>query len=209
LDGEKAAAAATALATARTEAEKKIAALETTAKGFDEKLAAETRKAADAARAEVTAKLDSVSAELAQATADRATDAKRFEERLAGQAEQFRQQLTVVRSGVVVPLSDVEREVQDKAKRAFATGIEAYQVRQLATAEAWFALAAKDDPADARFWYFLGLAKWGQGKTADAEADFKRGAEWETRAKPGRRAIGEALLKVQGSARAAVDAYRP
>lgn len=205
----KAAAATAALADAQGDAAKKIAALEDAAKGFGEKLAAEVQRAAAAARAEARAKLDAAAAELSRSAADRAADAKRFEDRLAAQAEQFRQQLTAVRSGAAVPLADVERVTQDRARRAYAAGIDAYQGGLYTTAEGWFARAVQDDPADARYWYFLGLAKWAQGRAGDADADFRKGAEWEARARPGRRAVGEALLKVQGSARAAVDAYRP
>ena len=62
---------------------------------------------------------------------------------------------------------------------------------------------------DARYWYFLGLSKWSQGRTAEADADFKKGAEWESRAKPGRRQIGLALERVQGNARQALEDRRP
>jgi colicin import membrane protein len=180
-------AAEAALTTAKADAAKKIGELEEAMKGFDAKLAAEHAKA-DAARA---------------------ADAKKFEEQLAAQAERFRQQLTVARSGAFVPLTDSERAAQDRARKFYAAGLEAYTAGLFANAEGWFDRAAKDDPADARYWYYLGLSKWSQGKAKDAEADFRTGADWEGRSKPGRRVVGDALVKVQGPPRAALDVFRP
>jgi hypothetical protein len=91
--------------------------------------------------------------------------------------------------------------------RSYGSGLEAYFAGNAGAAEPAFAAATVADPTDARYWYFLGLSKLAQGKSA--AADFRKGAELESRGLPGRRTIGADLERVQGSARAAIDAVRP
>jgi hypothetical protein len=199
---EELAAAVEKAELARNEAEQRV-------KKAESELAAVRAEAAKQVAAEVKKAIEATQAELARVKAERAAEVKRFQERLAAQEQQYQSQLTAARAGASVPFTSLERAAQDRARRAYASGLEAWRARQYETAEAWFTQATKDDPADARYWYFAGLAKWAQGKQAEARKDFETGAEWEARSRPGRRQVGEALLLVQGPARAALDTYRP
>jgi colicin import membrane protein len=199
---EELAAAVEKAELARNEAEQRV-------KKAEAELAAVRAETAKQVAAEIKKAIEATQAELARVKAERAAEVKRFQERLAAQEQQYQSQLTAARAGASVPFTSLERAAQDRARRAYASGLEAWRARQYDTAEAWFTQATKDDPADARYWYFAGLAKWAQGKQAEARKDFETGAEWEARSRPGRRQVGEALLLVQGPARAALDAYRP
>lgn len=170
------------------------------ARAAAEKKAAEADAALAAATREARAADDRAAAALA-------AEAKRHEAQLAAQAEAFRAQLTAARSGAVVPITDAERVAADRAAKFYAAGRQEYAAGRWADAERLFASATTDDPSDARYWYFLGLSKWAQGKPSDA--DFKTGSGWESRSRLSRKAVGEALVNVQGEARAAVEAARP
>lgn len=195
------AAIAKQLEAARTEARKVQESLEAKvlAATKSEAQARDTARAADAR----------VAAEVQKAAAAREADRKAAEERLAGQAEQFRLAVAAARTSATVVFTDADRVAADKATRSYADGLNAYFAGNTAAAETAFAAATATDPADARYWYFLGLARWNLGNRTAAEADFRRGAELESRGLPGRRVIGADLEKVQGTARAAIDAARP
>ncbi len=208
------------LADAKAASQKAMADLQAKVDGADKRIVDEVKKAVAAATKDADAKLAMAQATLTEQkkAADldlqkertaRADDAKQFESKLAQRAEQFEKDLASARAGVVVPLSDLGTAKAEQSAAAYDAGTTAYFAGRHADAEKAFADAAKADPADARYWYFLGLSKYAQGKTADAAKDFKTGAEWESRAKPGRRAVAAALERVQGPARLALEAARP
>ncbi len=212
--------AETSLLTARKNSDKTIADMQTKLKESEAKVAIDVKKAADETRAEMQKKLDATmlasverqkqaEAELKKVTDERTLEAKATEIKLASQAEQFRSQIAAVRAGVIVPLSEPEQASADLANTSYLAGVEAYFAGRNSDAETSLAKAVAASGTDARYWYFLGLSKWGQGRTAEADVDFKKGAEWESRAKPGRRQIGLALERVQGNARQALEVYRP
>ncbi len=212
--------AETNLLTARKDADKTIADMQAKLKDNEAKVAIDVKKATDDIRAEMQKKLDTMilasterqkqsEAELKNAIAERAIEAKTAEVKLASQAEQFRGQIAAVRAGVIVPLSEPEQASADLANASYLAGVEAYFAGRNSDAETALTKAVKASATDARYWYFLGLSKWSQGRTTEADADFKKGAEWESRAKPGRRQIGLALERIQGNARQALEDRRP
>jgi hypothetical protein len=208
------------LADAKTASQKAMADLQAKVDSADKRIVDEVKKAVAAATKDADAKLAMAQATLTEQkkTADldlqkervaRADDAKQFEAKLVQRVEQFEKDLASARAGAVVPLSDLATAKAEQSAAAYDAGTTAYFAGRHADAEKAFAEAAKANPADARHWYFLGLSKYAQGKTADAAADFKTGAEWESRAKPGRRAVASALENIQGPARLALEAARP
>lgn len=201
-------------------ADKSMADLQAKLDASDKRLADEVKKAVAAATKDAEQKLivaqenlakqqQAARLELQREATARMNDAKQFEARLAEQAEQFVKQLAAARAGAEVPLSDVALAKSEQAASAYDRGTASYFSGQYAEAESRFAEAAKANPADARYWYFLGLSKFALGKTSEAVADFKTGAEWESRAKPGRRVIASALERIQGPARQALESARP
>ena len=212
--------AETNLLAARKDADKSIAEMQAKLKENEAKVAIDLKKVAADTRAEMQKKLDATmlasverqkqsDAELKKAIDERAFEAKAAEIKLASQAEQYRGQIAAVRAGVIVPLSEPEQASADLANASYLAGVEAYFAGRNSDAETALAKAVAASATDARYWYFLGLSKWSQGRTTEADADFKKGAEWESRAKPGRRQIGLALERVQGNARQALEDRRP
>ncbi len=198
-DSADAKKAAEALAAARTEA----AAARADATATATKLAAveaERKKELDAAtlalkvqlseqKAAHDAKLDALSRE-----------AKRRD-------DDARAQIANARAGVAVPLMTSESAGQAQAVGLYTRAINSYFDGRVAEAEASLAKAVEQDPADARYWYFLGLARLAQDKPSAAAA-FRRGAEFEARGLPRVNEINAALEKVQGNARQALNGYR-
>lgn len=97
------------------------------------------------------------------------------------------------------------------AEQHFAAGMAHYFARRFAQAEQQFLAAVQNDSLDARYHYFLGLARWSQAtrpKLAEARQDFQRGADLEHRGRPGSEAIDVMLERVQGRPRQEVDQFR-
>jgi Flp pilus assembly protein TadD len=80
---------------------------------------------------------------------------------------------------------------------------------RLLEAESGFRKAIQFKSDDARFHYLLGVVLWSNGNQKDAEEAFKKGHELELAGSPDRRTVSEALERIQGAARQAVNAYRP
>lgn len=95
----------------------------------------------------------------------------------------------------------------EAAERHFATGLRLLYSGQPAAAEKELLAAVQADGQDARYFYFLGLARMNQGKR-DAYDDFARGAKLEQQGLPPTDSVNIALERVQGSARRAVDNAR-
>ncbi|QEL14687.1 hypothetical protein [Limnoglobus roseus] len=208
------------LADAKTAAEKSMADLQKKVDTADARIKDEVKTAVAAATKDADAKVAKAqeqateqqklaALEIQKAQAARSADAKAFEAKMAELTDQFQRQMATVKSGAIVPLNDVFVAKTAEAATAFDAGTTAYFAGRYADAEAAFARAGKADQTDARYWYFLGLSKYAQGKKKEAEADFKTGSDWEGRGKPGRRAVATALESIQGPARRALEAVRP
>jgi len=92
-------------------------------------------------------------------------------------------------------------------RRAVEAGASGYVLKGVGRRELLAAVEADDQ--DARYFYFLGLARWALDNRADAKADFEDGARLERANRPGRKAVSTALERVQGPARQAVNGVRP
>ncbi len=106
---------------------------------------------------------------------------------------------------VKVPVVPSTPNLQD-ADKHYAVGLSRYFSRRYADAEAEFLRAIANDSQDARFYYFLGLARFLQGKPASEE--FAQGAALEQQDRPGQEAVSRALERVQGPERLIVNESR-
>lgn len=127
--------------------------------------------------------------------------------KLKGLETDFAAKLAEARAGVV-KIMPAEMAASEKAGRSYADGVEAYRRRLYQDAEKLFAAAAAAQPADARYWYYLGLAR-SYTATTGAEDAFKKGAEMEDRNKPSRKVIDAALEHLSRNDKAQVNKYRP
>ena len=130
-----------------------------------------------------------------------------FAAKLAAKDEEHRRQLADVRTGVATPLTTAEVAARDRASSSYDAGLGLFFDGRYAEAEALFARATRDDAADARYWYYLGLAQALLNKPS-AEA-LKKGAELEARGQPGHRAMNVALERLPGSYRQWLARHRP
>lgn len=94
----------------------------------------------------------------------------------------------------------------DEAEKHYTAGLSRYFARRYADAEAEFLRAVENYGEDARFYYFLGLSRFMQGKPA--AADFAQGAALEQEDRPGLEAVSKALERVQGEGRTLVNEAR-
>jgi tetratricopeptide (TPR) repeat protein len=95
------------------------------------------------------------------------------------------------------------------AEKHYALGQRLFWTRQYAAAEKEFVNAVRYNDQDARFMYFLGLARLNQGKRAFAEASFRRGGMLEQANKPASATVSSVLERVQGPDRQLLNKYRP
>jgi hypothetical protein len=183
------------------ETQKKLDAAKVEAEHLRTTVAVERKKAADAAT--LTAKVELGEQKAAyEAKLDAVTrDAKR-------QAEDARVQMANARAGVAVPLMTTESIAQGQASGLYTRAIDLYFTGRYADAEAVLTRVTQQDPADARYWYFLGLSRLAQEKPGAPEA-FQKGAEQEARSLPPARELNAALEKVQGNARRTLNGFRP
>lgn len=172
-------------------------------------MAGELEKAVAVAVKNVETKLQSRETELRNVQDQLAKENQKYETRLAAQAEEFRQQITAVRAGMIVTATDSERSAAERAARLFGVGADAYFDGRFTDAVTALDEATKANPADARAWYYLGLSRWSSGDRNAAIEAFKSGGQWEARSATAARQVGSALERVQGPARAALDAFRP
>jgi hypothetical protein len=203
------AAAEASFATATKEKETAIAKLTAEIKVTKDSTAAEIEKAVAAAAKSYEAKLESRDREIKQVLEDKAKDIAAFERKLAAQAEEFRQQISAARAGMLLAATDTERIAAERSSRLFGIGSDAYFDGRFADAVTALSEASKINPSDARCWYYLGLAKWATGDRAGATEAFKTGGQWESRSAASSRTVNGSLERVQGPARNALDTYRP
>jgi hypothetical protein len=187
----------------KDEAEKKIKDLTDLTKDATAKLNA----AVKAAEAKSQEQLTALRNELDQAKLQAERERKQGEAKVAAQAVEFQSKIAAARAGASVTVTDIERDAQDQAARAYATGLEHFAVNRFNEAEAWFNVAVQKHANDARYWYYLGLAKARQGR--DASADFASGAKLEARGLPNAAAVNSDITRVQGALRQSLDAARP
>ncbi len=178
-------------------------------KAQDDLTAAKTTAKADA-EAAMKAKLDdatakATAAEKALDTKVQAMQADTAAKQKAMEAD-FAAKIAEARSGAltVVP---AEMAASEKAGRSYADGVDAYRRRAFTDAEALFAAATVSQPADARYWYYLGLARTQTGTTGADDA-FKKGAEMEARNKPSGKMIDAALERLGFADKERVNKYR-
>jgi len=94
------------------------------------------------------------------------------------------------------------------AERAFARGLADYFAGRLPAAESNLRAAVGFNGLDARYWYYLGLVRLSLGNAAQAEQDFRQGAERERRNLPNPGAIDACLERLPSEARQAINRYR-
>jgi hypothetical protein len=117
--------------------------------------------------------------------------------------------LTDAAAAARLPVPDGPRKDLLAAARALDAGVAAYKAGRYAAAEKALADAVLADPTDPVAWYFLGAARWDAGKTDQAKADFRQGAEREQARLVPTRTVDAAVSPIQGPARDALTAARP
>lgn len=202
---------------ATVKAEKQLQQANAVMKELEGKVAMEAKKATDAAAAQTAMmkQLEDAKARttqelvaLRQQNADLVRQRQQVEKTAALQLEDLDRRVANARSGISVPLNTSESIARDRAVAVYNSGIQLYFANRFSEAEAEFAKATQADPNDARYWYFLGLARYAQGNPDAAEA-YKRGAECESRNQPNARDINAALERVPRTAKQTLAAYRP
>jgi TolA-binding protein len=94
------------------------------------------------------------------------------------------------------------------AQRYYNHGVKRYRAEDHAAAEQAFARAVRCYEADARYWYYLGLARLAQGKDHVAVDAFRQGARRERQNLPHSADVVRSLERVQGEARQTLNRYR-
>ncbi|MCE9529970.1 MAG: tetratricopeptide repeat protein, partial [Planctomycetes bacterium] len=95
------------------------------------------------------------------------------------------------------------------ALKHYGLGLENYRNGQYEKAEQEFFTAIGYDNRDARYLYFLGLARWQQGNTDVAIRTYKAAALVEMQGKPTGRLVNSSLERIQGPTRLELEKYRP
>ncbi len=96
-----------------------------------------------------------------------------------------------------------------QALKQYTVGLELYRDGLYAKAEQAFALATQYENKDARYRYYLGMARWQQNKTEPASEDFTAAAALEAQGRPTTRVINSVLEGIQGTVRTELERYRP
>ncbi len=94
-----------------------------------------------------------------------------------------------------------------RAERHYAAGVNDFFARNYPRAEKELQLAVENDSTDARYFYYLGLARLAQGKR-EAYEDFAQGSRLEQANRPYRAAVAAALERVQGRLRSVLNEVR-
>ena len=107
-------------------------------------------------------------------------------------------------------LEGVAEPVQNnflEAERFFSSGLTLYFNKNFAAAEKAFLAAVENERQDARYHYYLGLARLAQQKPEAVES-FEYASMKERQGKPSRAAVSKSLERVQGPARLELNRYR-
>jgi hypothetical protein len=94
-----------------------------------------------------------------------------------------------------------------EAEKHYSAGLRRYFARDYEQAEKEFRAAVNNDSQDARYFYFLGLARWARGDR-EASRDFEQAVRLEQQNRPSREAVAAALERVQGPMRRVVNEIR-
>jgi tetratricopeptide (TPR) repeat protein len=90
----------------------------------------------------------------------------------------------------------------------FSTGMRHYFAHQFAEAETKLAEAVKNNPKDARYYYFLALSRLPQGKVEAAQDDLNHAVALERQGLPDRDTINGSLERIQGAERQWINRFR-
>jgi tetratricopeptide (TPR) repeat protein len=97
-----------------------------------------------------------------------------------------------------------------RAERQYAKGLNHYWAGRYSAAERALAEAVRlagPSGRDARYFYFLGLARLAQGRGGEAITDFRQAGELERLNRPGRATVALTLERVQGEPRRFLERY--
>src|SRR5205807_1532505 len=94
-----------------------------------------------------------------------------------------------------------------QGEKHYAQGLTRFYNREYAPAEKEFTKAIENFEHDARYHYFLGLARLAQGKLGATES-FEQGAKLEIDNRPGPGAVNAALERIQGAPRQMINDVR-
>lgn len=107
--------------------------------------------------------------------------------------------------GRLAPVAQAEDLV---ASQMFGLGVHAFHAGSVEEAFDYFDRAAQREPDDPRVFYFRGLAYLRLGRPDEADADFRKAAELETTRAVGFYNVNQALERVQGRPRVAIEQIR-
>jgi tetratricopeptide (TPR) repeat protein len=105
---------------------------------------------------------------------------------------------------------DVTVANAEEAEKHYAAGLNHFWARRYQAAERELAQAvqlAGPSGVDARYYYFLGLARLGAGNAAGAIASFRQAGDLERQNRPDRPTVTATLERVQGAPRRMLEAY--
>lgn len=94
------------------------------------------------------------------------------------------------------------------AEKYYSTGLTHFWSSEYAAAEKDFATAIRFYNDDARFFYYLGLSCWQEGKQTEAIEAFQKGNALELQSRPSSPMINATFERIQGAARKALDRER-
>jgi tetratricopeptide (TPR) repeat protein len=94
------------------------------------------------------------------------------------------------------------------AERLFGTGTRLYFAHQFVEAEAQLVESVKNNPNDARTYYFLALARLPQGKIALAQEDLQHAVALEQQGMPDRATVNSSFERIQGPERQWINRFR-
>lgn len=106
---------------------------------------------------------------------------------------------------VRAPSQDADLTLGEKY---YSAGVIQYWKGDYAAAEKDLVTATRYFKDDARFFYYLGLTLWQEGRHAEANEAFQKGNELESKSRPSSPQINAMLERVQGTARQAIDQAR-
>jgi tetratricopeptide (TPR) repeat protein len=95
-----------------------------------------------------------------------------------------------------------------EAEKHYAAGLNFFFDNDYPAAEKEFLAAVADDASDARYYYFLGLARFEQGNQRAAMQDLEQGSRLEAMNRPASAAVSEALERIQGPVRQILNDVR-
>ena len=189
-------------------------------------------KAQAAAEKQATEAAEKATA-LLSAERERAAQATKAAETASARATELQEKLKIAeedlqRTKIALREAGVKKEVVDQAKPAvlpplkvgktsggaaayehYTKGLRAYRDGNYQDAEKEFQEAVENDQQDARYYYYLGLARWSLGKKEVAADDFRAGAKLEKENKPSHIFIQLALDGAEEEALRDLGRFRP